>query len=380
MRTRCIILLLTVLLITWGCAPVGPPDPPPDDGGGPAVTDGAGKGKPLPSGLRNRVEAAVRDVRARTLLTGNAFWTIFHGILGLGPDVELTNGATGAKVNALEYIRKGGALRGLAFQPTANGVEVLTLRDTEGQGHQDQFIAEMAQWGMDAKATFKVQGREYSFLDFVKNAQLRARTTTDQELSWTIVVVAQYLGTDAAWANINGEELTLEDLIRYEVKAPVVGAACGGTHRLFGLSWAYHLHLGRGGKTEGVWKDVVARTDEYIKKAKRLQGSDGAFSTSWFEARANEPDKNLRLNTSGHTLEWLALALPDKDLKAEWVQAAASAVSQMILEMGDAPIDSGSMYHAVHGLQIYHARMFGGDFTPKKLMVPLPPGWAAVKR
>jgi hypothetical protein len=45
--------------------------------------------------------------------------------------------------------------------------------------------------------------------------------------------------------------------------------------------------------------------------------------------------------------------------------------------MQDAPIDSGSMYHAVHGLQLYYLRAFGRD--PKvcapELHCPLPPGW-----
>ena len=34
-----------------------------------------------------------------------------------------------------------------------------------------------------------------------------------------------------------------------------------------------------------------------------------------------------RISTSGHILEWLAFYLPDSELKADWVQQAANAVS-----------------------------------------------------
>src|SRR5262245_60109625 len=44
---------------------------------------------PAPVGLKRRIEAAVSNVRKRQLMTSNAFWTIFHGILGLGPGVTL---------------------------------------------------------------------------------------------------------------------------------------------------------------------------------------------------------------------------------------------------------------------------------------------------
>src|SRR5262249_24321693 len=40
--------------------------------------------KPLPTGPRYRIESAVQNVRERDLLTTNGFWTVFHGILGLG--------------------------------------------------------------------------------------------------------------------------------------------------------------------------------------------------------------------------------------------------------------------------------------------------------
>src|SRR5262245_24381197 len=89
-------LLLAAALIAWGCAPSGPPEPeesPPE----PPARDTPPK-EVRPDRLRARIEAAITNVRKRTLLRGNAFWTVFHGILGLGPGVKLVDSRSGETV------------------------------------------------------------------------------------------------------------------------------------------------------------------------------------------------------------------------------------------------------------------------------------------
>jgi hypothetical protein len=333
--------------------------------------------RPTPLPRLERVEAAIRHVRERDLLTTNGFWTVFHGILGLGPATTLKDPDTGKKINALDFIRNGGEVRGLQFIPTKWGLDVRTGPLMVGQGHQDQFIAEMAQWGMPADRPFVVYGKDYTFMDFVRQAQMRARVTEKQELSWAVLIVSQYLGTSVSWVNGSGEQLRLEDMIRYELDASVEDAACGGMHRLFGLSWSYHLHLREGGKADGVWQEVADKTVKYRDLARKYQNPDGSFSTNFFRGPGNAPDRMLRINTTGHILEWLALALPDAELKELWVEDAANTLSLVILELQDQPIDGGSLYHAVHGLLIYYARMKDPSILGiPTSVIPLPPGSA----
>jgi hypothetical protein len=325
---------------------------------------------------RMRIESAVENVRNRELLTTTGFWTVFHGILGLGPDITLRDPDTGKRHNAVDFIAGGNELRGLGIIPTKHGLDVEWGRTIGvSQGHQDQFVCELGQWGMPADRKFVVFGKEYTFLDFVNHAQMRASTTKNQELSWAVPLLAQYKGVDMpAWDNAFGERLTLQDMIRYELDAPVETAACGGTHRLFGLTWAYHHHLQKGGATAGVWKDVADKTAKYRDLAKRYQNADGSFSTSYFRGPGDSPDKGARIGTTGHILEWLALALSDDEVKQEWVQRAANALALLILDLQDQPIDGGALYHAVHGLQMYHARVYGRtSFVPQQLLIPLPP-------
>ena len=91
------------------------------------------------------------------------------------------------------------SIRGLQFIPTPVRPRRADRAGSRvGQGHQDQFIAEMAQWGMPADRKFRVDGKDYTFDDFVRHSQMRASVTDNQELSWAIVIVGQYFGTDTA--------------------------------------------------------------------------------------------------------------------------------------------------------------------------------------
>src|SRR5262245_29011832 len=98
------LVLSALLLSVGGCAPVEEPEGGEDAG----AVETLGPPTPAPrasetagSGVRNRVEAALKQVRQRDLLTTNSFWTIFHGILGVGPDAMLVDPLTGRKVNAI---------------------------------------------------------------------------------------------------------------------------------------------------------------------------------------------------------------------------------------------------------------------------------------
>jgi hypothetical protein len=195
-----------------------------------------------------------------------------------------------------------------------------------------------------------------------------------QELEWALVIIGTHDGTDAFWKNAAGEELHFADLVKQELDKPLDKAACGGTHRLFGLSWVYHLQLRHGGPTEGVWQVLAERMAEYQRRARELQNPDGSFSTEFFRGRGHAADPQLRMNSTGHIFEWLALSLSDDELQEPWVRDAANALALMFLDIQDKPMEGGTMYHAVHGLLIYSSRLYGAEkLGPLAPPVVLPP-------
>jgi hypothetical protein len=364
--------MVPLAFVSVACPPAPKVDPIKKSADGKEIT------KPpidVPVELKPRIEVAIAQVESRDLLTTNNFWTVFHGILGSGLErTMLTDPATKKKVNAIEYICGGGEIKGMQFLPRPNGLDVLTAEGFNyqgvAQGHQDQFIAEMAQWGMPIDKKFKVGGKDFTFEDFTRYSKMHASVKRNQELSWAILVVANYYGTDVApWVNEFGEKITYDEIVKYEVDASIDQAACGGTHRLFGMTWAYHLHLKNGGKVRGPWREVEAKITDYKARARSLQNADGSFSTDYFKGKAEAPDPHSRIGTTGHVVEWLALAMTDEELKSPWMQEAVSSLARMILDMERAEIDGGALYHAAHGLHLYHTRVFG---TPPAYLA-LPP-------
>ncbi len=368
-------LLAPALVLIWSCAPA-------DDQPSLKITDNILPPPTLgsPTDHRQTVLDAINQVRDRQLLISNSFWTIFHGILGNGVDTTLLNPETNQKVPAVEYISAGGEIRGLRFLVTKHGLDVQLGPPFIGQGHQDQYIAEMAQWGMKADQPFMVNGKDYTYDAFVRHAEKRATVKGDQELSWTILILAQFRGTNYTWTNERGEALTFDDIVRYELNQPIHDAACGGTHRLFGLTWAYHLHMLNGGKKEGVWLDVEKRIAEQVEGAKKYRNADGSFSSKYLKEPGSTTDLQTRISTSGHVLEWLALALTDAQLKEPWMESSATALARMIGDSADKSIESGGLYHATHGLQIYYTRRFGQVPGAPVIKIPQHPTDAASKK
>ena len=94
---------------------------------------------------------------------------------------------------------------------SASGVDVETMPGTGvGQGHQDQFVAEMVEWDVPLDTKWKVNDKAFTFADFCRYSKERASVTKDQELSWAIVIVSKHFVTDHRWTNIYGENLSLE--------------------------------------------------------------------------------------------------------------------------------------------------------------------------
>src|SRR5207248_8436068 len=81
----------------------------------------------------------------------------------------------------------------------------------------------------------------------------------------------------------------------------------------------------------------------------------------------------LRINTTGHILEWLAYSLPEAELRQEWMERAVNRLALMFLEIENNPMKSGSLYHAAHALRIYHERVFGDRLGDQKPFLILPP-------
>lgn len=283
-------------------------------------------------------------------------WGVMHGIIGFGVDTPLLAGER--DVNAIAWLCANGPCNGMQLlHPAAGSVGVRT--GPGYQGHSGQLLAILAQSRVKIDYPLVVQGQRLSIADLVRSEQATCRSGT--ELTFKLIGLAHYLEPDAAWQTDGGQTWNVSRLIKEELAQPIVGAACGGTHRLMGFSYAVRKCEKSGQPVAGQWLRAKEYLEKYHEYTFKLQNADGSFSTNWFASRGDQPDLDHRLNSTGHTLEWLVYSLPNDHLSDPRLVRAVEYLTDLMWRYRGHEWEVGPKGHAIHALCLYDERMLGGQ-------------------
>jgi hypothetical protein len=335
-----------------------------------------GTAQPLPdqASLCPRIDAALADVRDGRRLDASVqgAWQVVHGILAFGGELPLAHDDRVSP--AVDFLLGGGRITGWRLRPGDAGVvAIVDEGSTLGQGHPDQWLGYLSQCGIGSEGDSPVGGlplstpllvgsRQHTLGDLLSQAQHDIRP--GQEASWTLMALAAYLPPEASWKAGDGRQWTTEDVVRMEAEAGILDAACGGTHRLYGLAAAVRAY--RAAHPEGPppgsgWAAAEEVLADCIDRARRYQQPDGSFSVHYFERPGGSPDVFATLGSTGHTFEILALVLGPEEIRQPWVTRAAERLVSMLERTADIDVECGGLYHAAHGLAIYRRRVCGGE-------------------
>jgi hypothetical protein len=307
--------------------------------------------------LDEQIDRAI-EISRRRYLTANVHtpWQIIHAALALRHDLQLK--LDDKKVSGIEWISSGPIYRGTHwFQKTQYGGRAQPFTQPYAfEGHPNQFLGYLTMSDLPLDHTLKTgRGDEtITVADMVRNAQMEVHG--GEEITWTLWALIHYLPPDAVWNNKYGERWSIERMVQMQTHEPVERGACGGTHGLYALSYARNRYLQDGKPLRGVWLEADQKIQRYLAYAKSLQNQDGSFSTNFFQGGGYSNDFTTRLHTSGHTLEWLSMALYDHQLKEQWVRNGVAATAKDLIDNARAPMDCGPLYHALSGLVIYRER------------------------
>ncbi len=315
--------------------------------------------------LRRELDEVLDFTYTRRLNTReHAAWQILHGALAYKREFMVEN--DGQLVSAVNFMLDGGRIRGwdavvvVDEQNNRRGLRAqLALGSKQGQGHYDQWLAVLAQCDLPPTQQLVVDGQTVTIEDYVRQVQLDMHLNRDREFSWTLIGLTTYLPTNAEWTDALGKHWDIAELVQVEADYDIGEGACGGTHRLIGMTMAVNRHLAQGGKLEGPWKAADDRIQEAIRRARDYQNTDGTLSTNYLLRGGNSPDLAANLGATGHVLEFLTLAMTDEQLNEPWVKRAALSLCQLFRKTKDIPLECGALYHAAHGLVLYRERLFG---------------------
>lgn len=288
-------------------------------------------------------------------------WGMMHTLITYGVDTEIEQGGPGGRrVNAIGWICWNGACGGQRLFTTNNSQ--LVARTGDGlQGHKGQFLAMLAQSRVPEDYPIRVNDLEFTVADLI---EYEKRTCAPRsELTFKLIALSHYLDSDETWLDNRNREWSIERLIREELAQNVVGAACGGTHRMMGFSYAVHMRLKRKEPFTGEWERAREFVNAYHEYAFKLQNSDGSFSTNWFASRGDTRSMDRRMQTTGHILEWLVYSLPDDELIDPRVTESLDYLTTLMDNNREHTWEVGPKGHALHALVLYDRRVFGAPLS-----------------
>jgi len=345
--------ILTVILLASATRPVAAQTAPNAAGAAADLAD------PL-APLLKQVDDAL-DINSRRFLVANSHspWQIFHGILALRQNFQVKFGDK--KVSAIEWIATSEpkfdnepliiiTQHGANFHPFT--------RPYAFQGHPGQFLALLTPSNLPLDFKFRAQGQEVTISHMLRDTMMSVNS--QEEVTWVLWSLNHYLKTDASWVNKAGEPWSIERLVQVETASKVENAACGGNHGLFALARARDKFAKGGEPLRGAWLEADHKVKRYAETARSLQNRDGSFSANSYKGPEFSADINTRMNTTGHTLEFLAASLPEARLKEPWVQRAVYTLSKDLIDHRKSPVDCGPLYHSLNSLMIYRDRLRPG--------------------
>jgi hypothetical protein len=332
--------------------------------------------------LLGQVERAI-SVSSRRFLTieHHSPWQILHGVLALRQDfvINRPGGEPGQRIRALDWITQGASYRGTPlFRRTQHGAEAQPFTQPyEFEGHPNQFLAILTMSRLPATHQFALAAspnlQAVSIAQLIKHAQ--AKVNDLEEITWTLWALSHYLPPDAQWHNAEGEPWSIERLVQIQTSEDADESACGGTHGLYALTYARNVYRNANkGQVRGVWLEADQKIQRHVQESRIYQNDDGTFSASYFLGPHQSHQFQERVETSGHTLEWLVMAVSDEQLRSDWMRRGVAAVADDLTRHADSTVKCGPLYHALHGLVLYRERTRAAGQTTSVSVTPRPDG------
>ena len=306
--------------------------------------------------LRSKVRRVLKMYHEQEIsVREKSAWSVMHSFIGYGVEKQVRIDHQGNRASAIGWVCFNNPCRGVRLFYLKNG-EIYGRLGPGNQGHEGQFLAMLAQSRVHVDYPMKIEGQDFTVLDLVEREKKSCRPKT--ELTFKLIGLSHYLESNETWKDDRGGQWDIPRLIKEEMRQPIVGAACGGTHRLFGLSYAVNRRIHKGKPVDGQYQRAEIYLKDYQKYTFKMQNTDGSFSTRFFSGRGAANDIDRRLLTTGHISEWLAFSLEKKALTQPRMVQAVDYLASLLLRGKHPGWKVGPLGHALHALNIYNDRVF----------------------
>ncbi len=243
--------------------------------------------------------------------------------------------------DSAKYISAWGEGTEPMLQQADQGVTVIWGQTGTTSVHHDHMLACLTEAGVPLNAPVFTTRSRMQFAD-VLNQALRDFQLDERETEWSVMAFGFWLAPQgiSQWHNGDGRLISLDLLADRLMRNIRKHGVCLGTHRVYSLVVLLRLNQKYGG--ELISKETESEIRKYLFETRDLivaaQAADGSFPPNWTDgadaaAKADPTEKEYRrVISTGHHLEWLAIAPPEFHPDREVVHRAADWAIRNTLE------------------------------------------------
>ncbi|HBJ36920.1 MAG TPA: hypothetical protein DDZ51_19615 [Planctomycetaceae bacterium] len=281
-------------------------------------------------------------------------WGMMHSIMVFDRDTQIVSRRQ--RFNAVAWMAGNNPCRNQTlFSRDEHGI--LPKTGVGLQGHQAQLLAIFGLIDVPLNYPVYASKQKYTVNDILLREMRDCKVKT--ELTFTLIGLAHYADTDSTWVSGDGQDWSVPRVIQEELSQPIVGAACGGTHRLMGFGHALRRRQAEGKSIDGQWERADRYVKDFVAYTWSLQNRDGSMSTAWYEKPEDNGDIDRKIQTTGHMLEMLMTVTPDTELQTpEMLRTVNFMATTLYAERGH-EWQIGPKGHALRSLVMYYQRVFG---------------------
>ena len=261
------------------------------------------------------------------------------------------------------YAEQWGDVSPALLTPTDKGVTVSVQLGPQTSSHVDHTLATMAEIGTSLDYPVMTSKGEVSLRDIFQ-AALKTFTINQIEYEWSTLVFAMYMPEPSGWYSTDGQLITFDRLADRIMRQRLTQGVCRGNHRTYTLVMLLRIDdqirilsdEGRAG--------ILAWLQDVTDRLVRSQRSEGFWDDQWSGAEvegtppppgSNFTELGMKLNVTGHVLEWWAMAPQEVQPPDDVRRRATSWLIHEIDELSPAEVRSNYTYltHAGRALAMW---------------------------
>jgi len=306
---------------------------------------------------------------------------LVHALRLWGPHAEFGDAKHPSGPTMLQYFLDDATFRKVAgdkspplFKPSADGIAVRPWNEDSPHKqtaavHVDDLLATLAESGVPLTEPLRMREATGEVADLLEGA-LRRFHRRQQEYEWTAISYARYLFPAQRWENRYGQPIDVAALVDELLEQPLPNGVCGGAHRLEALVVllrADDTHHALPKRTRKKIIDYLARVSALLTAS---QHSEGYWNRDWYRGspsiaqaattQAGDKQDTMydRILTTGHHLEWLALAPPEVQPPQETIVRAGQWLARAMLAEDAKNLKKhyGPFSHAARALCLWRSK------------------------